>query len=307
MSPRDLNISGVACQAIAWRRFPLNQYLIEAREAGYEGSELTTWQAAQWSKESKNLRMDLERTGLPLVALYHSAQLCCQDSAEAELQKSIHAAEMAQSLGARFLVLGNPPKHRVHSVTGLEMLRLNLDRLGEACAGMDITLVYQPHYGSPVQTPDEVGDLMGGTDPELVSLCLDTAHIAWGGGDPSALMMQWGQRVRYIQLKDLRASAPGWRERMAWLIRYAQLGSLSGYTRGLYPLQQGLRAVSSVMFVVPGTGYLDFRAFRSAMESAGYQGWLTVELDAPLLYPGRAMADGLEFTRATFDLLKSPK
>lgn len=302
-----MSISGVACQAIAWRRLPLDQYLTEARRVGYEGSELTSWQAAQWGRESKNLRAELERAGLPLIALYHSARLCCLDGVEAEFQESVRAAGLAQSLGARFLVLGNPPKHRVHSASGLGMLQCTLNRLGEVCTGMDIVLVYQPHYEGPVQTLKEVDDLMEGTDPELVSLCLDTAHIAWGGGDPAALMMRWGRRVRYIQLKDLRASAPGWGERLAWLIHYARLGSLRGYIRGLYPLQQGLRAVSSTMFTAPGAGCLDFRAFRCAMESAGYRGWLTVELDSPSLDPGRAMSEGMEYIRATFDLSKMPK
>ena len=266
-----------------------------------------SWQAAQWGRESKNLRAELERAGLPLIALYHSARLCCLDGVEAEFQESVRAVGLAQSFGARFLVLGNPPKHRVHSASGLGMLQCTLNRLGEVCTGVDIVLVYQPHYGGPVQTLKEVDDLMEGTDPELVSLCLDTAHIAWGGGDPAALMMRWGQRVRYIQLKDLRVSAPGWGERLAWLIHYARLGSLRGYVRGLYSLQQGLRAVSSSIFTVPGAGCLDFCAFKGAMESAGYRGWLTVELDSPSLNPGRAMLEGMEYVRATFGLSKIPK
>jgi len=298
-------VSGVACQAIAWRRRPLKQFLDEAGQAGYEGSELTSWQAMQWGRHH-HLRTELEHAGLPLVAFYHSARLCCPDVAKEEFRESVQAVEMARSLGARYIVLGNPPKHREHVRTGLKTLQLSLNRLGEACSRKGIILVYQPHYGGPVQTPEEVSELMDGTDSGLVSLCLDTAHIALGGGDPSGLMRQWGHRVRYIQIKDLRVSPPGWGERMAWLVHYARLGSLGGYFRGLYPLQQGLRAVSSVMFTTPGAGRLNFHGFRDAMESVGYAGWLTVELDAPLFYPGRAMADGLQYTRSTFDLPKNP-
>lgn len=300
----SIRISGVACQAIAWRRRPLAQFLSEASRAGYEGAELTTWQVAQWSRGGVNLRAELERAGLPLIGLYHSARLCCERGLDIEFQESVRAARQACDLGARYFVLGNPPKHRVHSRSGLEILRRALDDLGEVCAGSGLDLVYQPHVGGPVQTPEEVDDLMEGTDPDRVSLCLDTAHIAWGGGDPATLMTRWGRRIRYIQLKDLRESAPGWRERMGWLVRYARLGSLRGYLGGLYPLQQGLRAVSSVMFTEPGSGCLDFQAFKRAVESAGYQGWLTVELDAPLFDPGQAMVDGLRFTCSLFEVRK---
>lgn len=294
------SISGVACQAIAWRRRPLDQYLTEARAAGFEGSELTTRQAAVWETGNETLRMQLDRAGLPLIALYHSARLCCAEGLKAEFQESVRAVELARALGARYFVLGSPPQHRVHSVAGLELLKLTLNKLGESCAGSDLTLTYQPHYGGLVQTPGEVDSLMKGTDPEFVSLCLDTAHIAWGGGDPAAVMTRWGRRVRYIQLKDLRTSAPNRGERLSWLIRYARIGSLRGYFYGLHPLQERLRGASSAMFTVPGTGCVDFPAFRRAVESAGYRGWLTVELDAPLLDPGRAMAEGLNFTRSLF-------
>lgn len=288
------SIAGVACQAIAWRGRPLGQFLREAREAGYEGSELTSWQAARWSVAGESLREKLESAGLPLVALYHSARLCRSEGQAEEFAGAVQAAEMARELGAKILVLGSPPADRNAVVPD----RGALDRIGEACVGMGLSLAYQPHYGGPVQTPDEVDRLMEGTKPEFVSMCLDTAHIAWGGGDPSATMRKWGHRVRYIQLKDLRSSAPGWGERLGWLVRYARLGSFNGYLHGVYPLQQGLRAVRSVMFAVPGTGRIDFGAFWGVVESVGYRGWLTVELDAPVLDPGQAMADGLDFVRS---------
>lgn len=297
-------VRGVACQAIAWRRLPLARYLAEAGRAGYEGSELTSRQAALWSRHGVDLGEELRRGGLPLIALYHSARLCCGPGLDVELQDSVRAINLARDLGAGLLVLGNPPRHRVHAGSGLGTLKDSLNQLGVICARAGIVLTYQPHYGGPVQTPSEVDDLMSGTDSGLVSLCLDTAHIAWGGGHPADLMRRWGPRVRYIQIKDLRPSVPGWRQRLAWLGDYARLGSMKGYYEGLYPLQQVLRTSSSLMFVAPGRGCLDFSAFRKSMESTDYRGWLTVELDAPLLHPGRAMAEALE---AACSLLGLPR
>jgi inosose dehydratase len=48
--------------------------------------------------------------------------------------------------------------------------------------------IYQPHRGGPVKKQQEIDELLEKTDPQHVWLCLDTAHVLWGGGDPTQLM-----------------------------------------------------------------------------------------------------------------------
>ena len=46
---------------------------------------------------------------------------------------------------------------------------------------------------------------MSRTDPSLVGLCLDTGHVALGGGDPVALARAAGERIAHLHLKDVDA------------------------------------------------------------------------------------------------------
>src|SRR5690606_16705441 len=44
------------------------------------------------------------------------------------------------------------------------------------------------------------------TDPDLVSLCLDTGHIAYCGGDSLKLIRDYPDRIGYVHLKQVDPS-----------------------------------------------------------------------------------------------------
>jgi inosose dehydratase len=73
-----------------------------------------------------------------------------------------------------------------------------------------------------------------------INFCPDTAHLEAGGGDSADLIKTHGGRIKYVHLKD-----------------YADGGFL--------PL---------------GEGGLDFGRIMGALDDVGYDGWITVELDA---------------------------
>jgi len=73
-----------------------------------------------------------------------------------------------------------------------------------------------------------------------IGLCPDTAHVQAGGGDPTAILRQYASRVNYVHLKDI---------------------------------QQGV-------FVPLGQGEQNYRQMLAALKEAGYDGWITVELDS---------------------------
>src|SRR5690606_40164740 len=65
-----------------------------------------------------------------------------------------------------------------------------VDGLHEAarvCGDLGLTLCVHPHAGSYIEHQDEIARLMDETRPELVKLCFDTGHVAFGGGDPLAV------------------------------------------------------------------------------------------------------------------------
>jgi myo-inositol 2-dehydrogenase/D-chiro-inositol 1-dehydrogenase/inosose dehydratase len=60
-----------------------------------------------------------------------------------------------------------------------------------------------PHADSHVQTQPEIERLLDSTDSRAVSLCLDTGHVAYGGGDNLDLIRRYGDRVGYVHIKQM--------------------------------------------------------------------------------------------------------
>jgi inosose dehydratase len=109
--------------------------------------------------------------------------------------------------------------------------------------------VFHHHMETRVQTTTEIERLLAGTD---VGLLLDTGHLTAGGGDPSAGLRAWRERLEHVHLKDVRLdvlrTARDWSE--AW--------------RG-------------GAFVELGEGDVDLAGFLAELED--YAGWLVVEQD----------------------------
>ena len=106
---------------------------------------------------------------------------------------------------------------------------------------------------------------MESTDPERVSLLLDTGHIAFAGGDPVEMIEKFGPRIKHVHFKDLRAEVE----------EAAETEQLSF-----------LQAVKRGVFTVPGDGRIDFVPIIEALNEIDYRGWIVVEAEQdPALAP----------------------
>jgi inosose dehydratase len=124
-----------------------------------------------------------------------------------------------------------------------------------------LVTAFHPHVASYIERPEEIARLMRDTDPTLVGLCLDTGHVAYGGGDPVEIARTHAQRVRHVHLKDVRREV-----RADALARHLDFRD----------------AVSLGVFAPLGDGSLDLRSTLSALRAVGYAGWLIVEQDVRL-------------------------
>ena len=79
-----------------------------------------------------------------------------------------------------------------------------IDRLAKAIRD-DYGLKFQfhPHADSHVDTQTNVERFLGETDPDLVTLCLDTGHIAYCGGDSLKIIQDFPERIGYVHLKQI--------------------------------------------------------------------------------------------------------
>jgi inosose dehydratase len=62
---------------------------------------------------------------------------------------------------------------------------------------------FHPHADSHVDTHANVERFLRETDPSLVSLCLDTGHISYCGGDNLKLIHDYPERIGYVHLKQV--------------------------------------------------------------------------------------------------------
>ncbi|MFJ8308314.1 MULTISPECIES: sugar phosphate isomerase/epimerase family protein [unclassified Streptomyces] len=66
-----------------------------------------------------------------------------------------------------------------------------------------LRIVVHPHADTHIDSEENVARFLDATDPELVSLCLDTGHYAYCGGDSVKLIETYGERIGYLHLKQV--------------------------------------------------------------------------------------------------------
>jgi inosose dehydratase len=123
-------------------------------------------------------------------------------------------ASLTAAMGAHHLVLIPPLFRDEKTGSFTESPELNDDQWTGLCqaanelgrillADYDVRLCLHSHADSHIQTQPEIERFLTGTDPELVWLCLDTGHVAYGGGDNIDLIRKFGERIGYVHIKQM--------------------------------------------------------------------------------------------------------
>lgn len=148
-----------------------------------------------------------------------------------------------------------------HATTEDELGRIaaTINEIGRQTAQFGIRIAPHPHIWGPVERPEEIRRLLELTDPAVVSLTLDTAHVNLGGGDPMAFVTEHYDRICAIHWKDTKAA-------------------YRGYT-GPTPTQAMHR--DEILYKDLGAGGVDLPAFWQALQERGYAYWITLDLDPP--------------------------
>ncbi len=250
---------------------PWNEVLDGMAAAGYSGTELGPF--GFLPLEPARLSAELSERGLELISAFVPLNLVDPRRRPDEARE---AAEVIAFLGAmecEWVVLSDAlfvdsvraeRAGRIRPEDGLDgddwrRFVVNLEEFaGRAADRFGLRTVYHPHVGAWVEAPWEVDRLLEDSDPELVGLCLDTGHAAYGGDDPVELCRRWGDRVRYLHLKDCDRAVLERVRANEW---------------------DYFRAVEEGVFPLLGEGSVDFAALRDALDATTYAGWAVVEQD----------------------------
>jgi len=160
-----------------------------------------------------------------------------------------------------------------------------LARLDEAAQKQGLDHVTHPHWGTLVETREDVVQLLEGSTARL---CLDTGHLALGGTDPAWLARVAGDRIGHVHLKDVAAPVVD-------RLRCRELELVAAVGAGLFPpLGEGSAPIAETI---------------RELERGGYQGWYVLEQDRALASadpddgegPVEEMRRSLEFARAVLE------
>lgn len=264
-------ISWGICEIPDWGpQLDRERVLDEMARAGYAGTELGPW--GYLPTDVGELKQLLDDKGLAMAAAFVPVDLRSEGRLEHELGQVKATASLLAALGAtqiviadggdamRYDIAGRIEETRAHGLTREQWAYFgkSLNEIAKVCGDMGLGVSFHSHGGTYVENPDEIARLADETDPGLVKLCLDTGHIAFGGGDPVELFRTFRDRIGHVHLKDIR------------------LDLLREY------LDKGLNYVAAAqgdVFVALGSGDVDLRSIARVLQDAQYGGWIIVEQD----------------------------
>ena len=246
-----------------------DELLAEIAAAGFEGTELGP---PGYLGEGDELRERLERYGVELTGGWNRIRFSEPEHRDEDLAALERGLDLFDAAGAGkgarpVLGDGGSDARRANPGRGADDRSLGLDdagwrRLADGVARAQELVRsrgYEPsfhaHTATHVEAPWEIERLLELTD---VGLLVDTGHLLAGGSDPIQALRDWGERVNYVHVKDVRLDV------LRGVID-DRADMLEAWRRGI--------------FCELGEGDVDLPAFFAELERSGYEGWIVVEQD----------------------------
>ncbi|MBI3961980.1 MAG: TIM barrel protein [Deinococcus sp.] len=238
-------------------------------KSGYIGTELGPY--GYFPTDPAKLKAELTKRKLAMLSAFVPVPLGDKARLDEAVQDAVKVGTLLQAFGCQYIVIAgsedNPARlkkaGRVTARDSLteeqwEVAAEGLHRVAERCLKLGLRTVLHHHVGTFFETPREIERIMAETEPQLVGLCLDTGHYAFGGGDPVDAVKEFGSRVRYLHFKDLD-------EDVLAKVKKEKLDFFQAVQAGVFPAL--------------GEGCVNFPALVKELAKLNYDGWIIVEQD----------------------------
>ncbi|MBK6281772.1 MAG: TIM barrel protein [Draconibacterium sp.] len=249
------------------------QVLSEMVETGYAGTELGDW--GFMPSNPDDLKKVLDGKSLQLLGAFVPVALAKEEAHAAGIELALKTAGLMFDAGYKnaFIVLADENGSveirtknagRITPEMGLsenqwKTFAAGAEKVAKAVKDKyGMRTVFHHHCGGFVETPGEVAKLMELTNPEILGLCLDMGHFAFGGGDPVVALKKYYNRIWHVHFKDFDP-------------KVGQDAKENNYDY--------FKSVEEGVFCELGKGSVDFESIVKILNEKEYDGWIVVEQD----------------------------
>jgi sugar phosphate isomerase/epimerase len=259
----------------------------EAREAGYIWVEsFIHYFVEYFDGKPAELKKRLDDIGVRFVTISNGGPLETHFEDPARhpklLEDHVKLGRFIRKLGCAHLKINLGPR-RETGTTREDLVQMSkvLEELGRRLREEGIKLAIHAHMSSQFENRAEIDYVLGHTDPKHVYFVLDTGHITAAGIDPVELARTLGHRIVEFHMKDTKPETRG-----------------GAKTRIDRP-----DMMKDPPFFPLGHGGVDFPALKKHLDSIGWQGFLTVELDSsPFRPPKQSAKISLDYIKKTLGI-----
>jgi inosose dehydratase len=200
---------------------------------------------------------------------------------EDDLQAAVDAAPLAADLGANFLGILPPPRGVVDDETFADWL----DAIAEAASDAGVTPIVHHHAGAHVEQPSEIRRWLD-DGPDNLELLFDTAHY-YAYGDVQEGIERFADDIAYVHLKDIDPPAE--------------------FQTHVDNLTAGKKDYDSIInyiwaFTDLGQGVIDFGEVHDTLNSVGYKGHTTIEIENQREHPLVHAKENIDHLRSVTEL-----
>lgn len=249
------------------------QVLSEMVETGYAGTELGDW--GFMPSTPAELKKELDEKKLQLLGAFVPVALAKEEAHAAGIDLALKTAGLMYDAGYKnaFIVLADEngsveerTKNAGRITPGMGLTENQWKTFAEGAEKVaqgvkrvyGMRTVFHHHCAGYVETPEEVAKLMELTNPELLGLCLDMGHYAFGGGNPVEALKKYYNRIWHVHFKDFDP-------------KVGQAARENNYDY--------FKSVAEGVFCELGNGNVDFKSIVAILNENGYEGWIVVEQD----------------------------
>jgi inosose dehydratase len=236
-----------------------------AARYGYHGIEPFQDDMPQYLKRPpEEFKAVLDASGLALCTIGSGGQYLDPARIQETIDSNAARARYIAHFGCKHLKVNLSRRVGAENLSAANgrILAKNLNEVGKKTADAGIKFAFHPHAWTLVERQPELDMMMELTDPKLVYLVLDTGHATLGGIDPVKCLRDYYTRIASIHLKDAESkysTANGW--------------------KGPAPSEEEHNRVN--LYKRLGSGGVDFPAFFKILRERQYDGWVTLDFDAP--------------------------